>query len=334
MTTGPLIRIRRGAIVLASFFVVAVVVHHFLTHRAWLESIYWFVITVSTVGYGETSTETPSVQVFSILVIVIGMSVAAYVIGGFIQLWAAGEIERALGVRRMTREIEHLSGHTIVCGYGRLGKTLTEELFGRGLPFVVVEQNTEEAVEAADLGYLLVTGDATDEDVLLEAGVKRAKTLIVALQSDADNVFLTLTARNINPALRIIARGEQPPTEKKLIQAGADRVVMPAVLGARRMAAMVSHPHAAELIDLVTDHRALNAVLEELQIGDESPWAGRSIRDADARAKHRLLIVALRRADGNMVFNPEADLVVNSGDTAIVMGKREDIQVFRREYRL
>ena len=179
MTTGPLTRIRRGAIILASFFVVAVVVHHFLTQRTWLESIYWFVITVSTVGYGETSAEAPGVQAFTILVILVGMSVAAYVVGGLIQLWAAGEIERALGVRRMTREIDHLSGHTIVCGYGRLGKTLTEELFSRGLPFVVVEQNTEEAVEAADLGYLLVTGDATDEDVLLEAGVKRAKTLIV-----------------------------------------------------------------------------------------------------------------------------------------------------------
>jgi len=334
MTTGPLTRIRRGATVLASFFVLSVVVHHLLTERTWLASIHWFVVTVSSVGYGETSAETPPVQAFTILVILVGMSVAAYVVGGFLQLWAAGEIERALGVRRMTRDIDHLTGHTIVCGYGRLGKTLTEELFGRGLPFVVVEQNVEEASEAADLGYLLVTGDATDEDVLLEAGVKRAKTLIVALQSDADNVFLTLTARNINPALQIIARGEQPPTEKKLIQAGADRVVMPAVLGARRMAAMVSHPHAAELIDLVTDHRVLNATLEELQVGEESPWAGRSIRDANTRAKHRLLIVALRRADGNMVFNPEADMVVHAGDTAIVMGKREDIQVFRRENRL
>lgn len=320
--------------VLAAFFVVAAIVRRALTGETWLEAFYWLVITVSSVGYSERSIEEPVVQVFSIVVILIGISAAAYVVGGFIQLWAAGEIERVLGVRRMTREIEHLSGHTIVCGFGRLGQTLTEELYGRGLPFVVVEQSAEEVAEAADLSYLFVTGDATDEDVLLEAGVKRAKTLIVALDSDADNVFLTLTARNLNPALQIIARGELPPTEKKLLQAGADRVVMPAVLGARRMAAMVSHPHAAELIDLVTDHRVLNAALEELQVGPESPWTGKSIRDADARSKHHLLIVALRRADGNMVFNPGADLVVEAGDTAIVMGKREDIHTFKREYRL
>ncbi len=247
---------------------------------------------------------------FTIFAILVGVSLAAYVFGNFLQLLAQGAIERTLGVRRMHRDIDQLYNHTIVCGYGRVGKTLSEELAGRKVPFVVVEHEAEIVADAADTGYLFLTGDATDEDMLLEAGVKRASSLIVALRSDADNVFLTLTARNLNPRLRIIARGEQPATEKKLLQAGADRVVMPAVLGARRMAAMVSHPHAAELIDLVTDHRALNAVLEELQVPEESPWAGKSIRDAGTRSKHHLLIVALRRADGGMVFNPEADLVV------------------------
>ena len=333
-STIPLKRIRRGAFLLASVAVLATVGHHWLTGRTWLESIHWFVITVSTVGYGERSSEPPAVQAFTIVVVLVGIAAVAYPIGGFLQLWAQGEIERVLGVRRMTREIEHLTGHTIVCGFGRLGETLTEELAGRHLPFVVIEQEAALVANASDLGYLFVTGDATEEDVLQEAGVTRAKTLIVALRSDADNVFLTLTARNLNPNLRIIARGEQPPTEKKLLQAGADRVVMPAVLGARRMAAMVSHPHAAELIDLVTDHRALDASIAELLVGEDSPWAGKSIRDAATRTRYHLLIVALRRADGNLVFNPEADLVVEHGDTAIVMGKRQDIEKFRREYML
>lgn len=332
--TDPLTRIRRGAIVLGSFAIFTVIGHAYLAQRSWLESAYWFVITISTVGYGEKSTESPAVMAFTIFAILVGVSLAAYVIGNFLQLLAQGVIERTLGVRRMHRDIEHLYNHTIVCGYGRVGKTLADELGGRQVSFVVIENQPEEVADAADTGYLFLTGDATDEDVLLQAGVKRASSLIVALRSDADNVFLTLTARNLNPRLRIIARGEQPATEKKLLQAGADRVVMPAVLGARRMASMVSHPHAAELIDLVTDHRALNAALEELQVREESPWAGKSLRDAGTRSKHHLLIVALRRADGNLVFNPEADLVVNPGDTAIVMGKREDIQNFRREYRL
>jgi voltage-gated potassium channel len=332
--TDPLTRIRRGAILLGGFSIITVLVHAWLTGRSWLESVYWFVITISTVGYGERSSEPPAVMAFTIFAIVVGVSLAAYTLGNFLQLLAEGVIERTLGVRRMHHQIDQLYNHTIVCGYGRLGKTLIEELAARKVAFVVVENRAEEVAEAADTGYLFITGDATDEDVLLEAGVKRASTLIVALRSDADNVFLTLTARNLNPRLRIIARGEQPATEKKLLQAGADRVVMPAVLGARRMAAMVSHPHAAELIDLVSDHRALNAALEELPVSEESPWTGKSIRDAATRTKYHLLIVALRRSDGNMVFNPEADLVVNAGDTAIVMGKREDIQNFRREYRL
>ena len=332
--TDPLTKIRRGAFLLAGFSVLTIVGHALLTGRSWLESIYWFVITISTVGYGERSTETPAVMAFTIFAILVGVSLAAYVIGNFLQLLAQGVIERTLGVRRMHRDIDQLSNHTIVCGYGRVGKTLSEELAGRRVPFVVVESEAEIVAEAADTGFLFLTGDATDEDTLLEAGVKRASSLIVALRSDADNVFLTLTARNLSPRLRIIARGEQPATEKKLLQAGADRVVMPAVLGARRMAAMVSHPHAAELIDLVTDHRAMNAALEELIVPETSPWTGKSIRDAGTRTKHHLLIVALRRADGSMVFNPEADLVVHAGDTAIVMGKTEDIQNFRREYRL
>jgi len=331
--TDPLTKVRRGAMVLAGFSVVAVAAHVWLTGRSCLESVYWFVITISTVGYGEKSSESPPVMAFTVFAILVGVSLAAYVFGNFLQLLAQGAIERALGVRRMHRDIDQLYNHTIVCGFGRVGKTLSEELAGRKIPFVVIEHETEIVAEAADTGYLFLTGDATDEDTLLEAGVKRASSLIVALRSDADNVFLTLTARNLNPRLRIIARGELPTTEKKLLQAGADRVVMPAVLGARRMAAMVSHPHTAELIDLVTDHRALNATLEELQIPEESPWAGKSIREA-GRIKHRLLIVALRRADGGMVFSPEADLVVQPGDTAIVMGKSEDIQNFRRENRL
>jgi voltage-gated potassium channel len=330
--TDPLTRIRRGAIVLAGFSLFVVFGHHWLTQRSWLESVYWFVITIATVGYGERSTETPAVMAFTIFAILVGVSLAGYVIGNFLQLLAEGVIERTLGVRRMHHQIDQLNGHTIVCGYGRLGKTLAKELSNRNVPFIVIEHHSEEVAEAAGTGYLFLTGDATDENMLLQAGIQRAGTLIVALDTDADNVFLTLTARNLNPKVRIIARGEQPSTEKKLLQAGADRVVLPAVLGARRMATMVSHPHAAEVVDLVSDYRALNASLEELRVTASTPWAGKSIRDAGTRTKHRLLIVAVRRADGSMEFIPDPTFVMQPGDTAIVMGKREDIESFLRDY--
>ncbi len=332
--TDPLTRVRRGAFVLWGFTTFAIVVHHGLTRRSWLESAHWLVVTISSVGYGEKSLEGPAVQAFTIFVILVGISLAAYTLGGFLQLLTQGEIDRALGVRRMSRGIDQLTGHTIICGYGRLGQTLAEELAAHRDPFVVVERDAQLVAEAAETGCLFVVGDATQEESLEKAGVQRAKALIVALDSDADNVFLTLTARNLNPTLTIIARGDLPTTEKKLLQAGANRVVMPALLGARRIAHMINRPHAAELIDLVTDRRVLNVQMEELPVGEESPWAGTSIRDAGTRAVHRLLIVALRRADGTMVFNPDADLVVRPGDTAIVMGKREDIEKFRQEQRL
>lgn len=305
-----------------------------LTDRPWLESVHWFVITIATVGYGEKSIEPPSVQLFTIVVILVGISLAAYTFGGFLHLLAQGEIEGALGERRMSRDISHLSGHTIVCGFGRLGKTLADELAENGLPFVVVDHDIERITEASELNYLFIQGDATSEEILEKSGVGRAKTLIVALDHDANNVFLTLTARNLNATLRIIARGEQPSTEKKLLQAGADRVVLPAVLGARRIAAMVSRPHAAELMDLMIDRRQLNAEMEEYTVSAESLYAGKSIRDAGMRARHRLLIIGIRRADGQMIFNPDADLVVQAGDTAVVMGRHEDIQMFRDELRL
>ena len=332
--TDPLTRIRRGAIVLAIFSALTIVFHHLLTKRPWLESAHWFVITIATVGYGEKSIEPPSVQLFTIVVILVGISLAGYTFGGFLHLLAQGEIEWALGERRMSKEIAQLNGHTIVCGFGRLGKTLAHELAENHLSFVVVDHNNERITEASELKYLFIQGDATSEEILEKSGVCRAKTLVVALDHDANSVFLTLTARNLNRNLRIIARGEQPSTEKKLLQAGADRVVLPAVLGARRIAAMVSRPHAAELIDLMIDRRQLNAELEELTVSADSLCAGKSIRDTGTRAVHRLLIIGIRRADGNMIFNPDADVIVHPGDTAIVMGRREDIQKFRDEQRL
>ena len=332
--TDPLTRIRRGAIILVGFTALTIVLHHSLTERPWLESVHWFVITIATVGYGEKSIEPPSVQLFTIFVILVGISLAAYTFGGFLHLLAQGEIESALGERRMSREISHLSSHTIVCGFGRLGKTLADELAENRLPLVVVDHDIDRITEASELGYLFVQGDATNEEVLEKSGVCRAKTLIVALDQDANSVFLTLTARNLNSKLHIIARGEQPSTEKKLLQAGADRVVLPAVLGARRIAAMVSRPHAAELMDLMIDRSQLNADLEEFTVSPKSLYAGKSIRDTGTRARHRLLIIGIRRADGSMIFNPDADFVVQVGDTAIVMGKHEDIQSFRDEQRL
>ena len=331
--SAPLTRIRRGLLFLAVFFVFAVCFRNFLSEDGTLlESIYWLVITVSSVGYGERSTISPELQMFSILVIVIGMLAAAYTFGGLIQLMTEGEMERALGVRRMTRDIGQLEGHVIICGYGRTGRILAEDLARQDVPFVVIDVVQDAIVEAQADGYLAMVGDATEEHVLEEASVTKATTLISALNEDADNVFLTLTARNLSPDLRIIARGEQPATERKLLQAGANRVVLPAVIGARRIGTLVTRPHTAELIERLTDVSTLDVDLKELVIPSTSPLVNQTVRNAEARRKHKLLVVAVRRADGEMVFNPDADLTFLAGDTLIVMGLQDDVTRFRNEF--
>ncbi|WP_197526572.1 potassium channel family protein [Botrimarina colliarenosi] len=327
-------RIRRGATFLGAFFVVSVVGYRWLTGCTWLDAIYFFVISVSTVGYGETSSARPEVQIFTIGVIVFGVVGVGYLVALIIQSMIEGQIEHALGVRRMEHKIEHLKRHAIVCGYGRLGQTITKELRRRNKAFVVVDKDPDIVAAALEEGMLAMLGDATEEETLLQAGIREAETMVIALQSDADNVFLTLTARNLVPKLRIIARGEQVATEKKLHQAGADQVVLPAVIGGRRMAALVTRPNAAEMLENFTNHEKIDVDLEELRIPDSSPLVGKTVRETGSRQQHNLMIIGIRRAEGSMVFNPAPDDRFEVDDTLVVMGRVDDVHTFQRMHRL
>jgi voltage-gated potassium channel len=328
-----LVRIRRGAVVLG-VVVVAAVCGYRAFGWSWLESVYMVVITVATVGYGERSDLSPGVQAFTILVILSGISAAAYTFGGFVQMMTAGEIEKAIGSRRRARDIENLNGHVVVCGFGRIGQILCEELSRHKRGFVVIDNNQDRTELAQQLGYLTHAGDATEEEVLLAVGVARAKTLVTALNSDAANVFITLTSRNLNRSLQIIARGEFPSTQKKLLQAGADRVVLPAATGAQRMANMIIRPSTVELLELVAGHSVLDVQVDEVSVPATSPLVGKTVLSAETRSKHGLLVVAVKRAHGAMVFNPDGDFAFEAGDTVIAMGKPEHIARFREENRV
>lgn len=319
---------------MAGFFTVAVFAYKWLTGCSWLDAVYFFVITVSTVGYGEQSVLDTDEKLLTIAIILVGVVAVGYTVGLIVQSMVEGQINQALGVRRMEKEIDQLSGHAIVCGYGRIGKTIAAELARRKKKFVIVDQS-DEIIEAAREDHLLVIhGDATDEEVLVHAGIARATTLVVALKNDADNVFLTLTARNLQPTLRIIARGEQSATEKKLRQAGADQVVLPAVIGGRRMAALVTRPNAAEMLEHFTNHEKIDVELEELRIVPDSPLVGSTVRDTASRERHNLLIVGIRRSGGQMVFNPAPEDLFEQGDTLVVLGKKDDVEAFQRNLRL
>lgn len=331
--SNSLRRVRQGALVLCVLFVVAVIGYR-IAGRSWLDAVYMVVITISTVGYGEDSSLEIREQILTIFVILFGISAAVFTFGGFIQMTMEGELERTLTRGRTTRAIDKLNGHVVLCGYGRIGRILAHELAAHQRPFIVIDKDAEVLAEAQNAGYLVLLGEATEEEVLQSAGVERARTLVTALPSDAANVFITLTSRNLNRDLQIIARGEYPTTEKKLLQAGADRVVLPAAIGALRMAAMITRPSTIELMELVSGKSVLDIEVDEIVVAAGSQLAGKSLAEGPARSRSGLLVVAVKKADGAMTFNPDAQLVFQPGDTIIIMGKQDDIDRFREEYRV
>ncbi|MCA9238014.1 MAG: potassium channel protein [Planctomycetales bacterium] len=337
--TPVLRRVRRGVIVVAVFVTLAVIGHRLVAGDSLLDSLYWTVITLATVGYSERPDETLTVaqKAFTIGTILTGTLTVGYAVALVVQASVEGELHKALGARRMTREISQLNKHVIICGFGRMGQNLAERLHRKEVPFVITERNEDRVAEAADAGYLHFQGDATDEETLAAVGIERARTLVVALHGDADNVFLTLTARNMNPELQILARGELRGTDKKLVQAGANQVIMPAVIGAQQIADIIVKPNAARLLygtgkPSTAASQSMDADMEELQIPLGSPLIGQTIRDAATRQTHAVLIVSVRRADGELFFNPNADVEFAAGDTLVVIGESTNVQEFRKTF--
>ena len=322
-------RARRGALVLGCVMVWSILSFHWLFKKPLLESIYWTVITVAGVGYSQSiDAEVPEARQFlSIVVILVGMLTLAYTLGMLIQAIVEGQLDQAMGAKRMKKEISKLKDHVIICGFGRIGQNLAHRLARHGVPFIVIDPSSETISEAKTHEYLCLEADATDEEVLCSAGLDRASTIVFGIQSDPDNVFLTLTVRNMNPDITIIARGEHPRTEKKLLQAGATQVVMPAIIGAERIADTIIRPEASDLLRCVGHESGLNAELEEFKFTAESPYTGRTVRETEEK-QEQLMIVAVRRPNGETIFNPKDDEILHVGDVVIVMGPEADIEQF------
>jgi voltage-gated potassium channel len=326
-----------------SFFLTTIVVAvcgYVLAGWTPLDAIYMVVITVFGVGFGEIGPMTPQLRVFTIGVIMAGCTSLGYIVSGILQMITEGEIKKALGDRRMTREISTLRDHVIICGYGRMGQILARQMIEARQLFVIIDHNPDRTETARAMGYLICPGNATDEHVLIAAGIERAKVLATALPDDAVNVFITLTARSLNPDLIILARGEYPSTEKKLRQAGADHVVLPAEIGALRMSHIITHPAALNFLEEAEGGNNLNELLAELQmyldellVPADSPLVGSNISTVEVQGHGTFLIVALRRSDGSTIIHPQ-DVFLHAGDTVIVMGHRGDIPKFAEHYAL
>ena len=293
-----------------------------------LDSIYMAVITIATVGYGEVvdTSVRPALRVFNMFVILFGIGIMLYVFSASTAFIVEGELKDIFRRRKMLKQIRDLTSHFIVCGADETGQYVVQELLKTGNPFVVIDASDEHLEKIQHLGeFPVLQGDAADEEVLESAGLGRARGLVTVLPEDKDNLMVTVTARQKNPSLRIVARCTDARVADKLIRAGANSAVSPNMIGGLRLASELIRPHVVGFLDLMLRDQSKTLRVEEISLTQGSPWAGKTIHDTEIHRRFELLALALRKTSGEMKYNPQGDNVLAAGDVLLVMGNVNDI---------
>ena len=283
-----------------------------------LDAVYQTVTTITTVGFREVQPLDSNGKVFTIVLILAGVGVALYTLTVLFELLAEGHLGRAVERRRMEKKIASLSGHVVVCGWGRVGRTIARELTLGGKEVVVIDEDPARLMTVTSYPY--VNGDASDDDVLRQAGIDRASALVAAVSTDPANLFITLSGRSLRPDLFIVARAREESSVAKLERAGADRVVNPQEIGGARMAAFLVQPHVTEFIDVVMHDREMALRLEEIEVAPQSPLAGISVSEAHVRDRTGALVLAIREPDGGFITSPDARTEMRAGQVLIAIG--------------
>lgn len=287
-----------------------------------LNALYQTVTTVTTVGFREVEPLTDGAKVFTIVLILVGVGTALYTLGALIETVLEGQLSGVFRRQRMDRRISAMTDHVIICGWGRVGRVIAREMVAAGQDHVVIDVDPDRIASASGATVL---GDATEDAVLEEAGVRRARALVAALDTDAGNLFVTLSARTFGPQLFIVSRVRLEENEEKLRRAGADRIINPQSIGGARAAAFLLQPHVTEFLDVVMHDRDIEFRLEEVRIPTDSPLAGRSIRDAHVRDQTGALVLALREPDGRFITNPAPEHVLGDGQVLIAIGTKHEL---------
>jgi voltage-gated potassium channel len=290
-----------------------------------MDAVYQTVTTVTTVGFRELHPLSAGGRIFTMALILVGVGTVLYTFTLVLEAVVEGQIQELLGRKRMERQIGRMSDHVIVCGFGRVGRNLAQYVANAGDDVVVIENDPARAAAAEGAAHV-VRGDATSDEVLREAGIDRARVLVTALNTDAENLFVTLTARSLREDLFIVARARAETSEAKLAQAGADRVVNPQGIGGARMAAFVLQPHVAEFLDVVMHDGSLEFRLEEVPVPQGSPLAGSSLRDTHIRDSTGALVLALRETGGEFTTNPPPETVLAAGQILIAIGTEAQLK--------
>lgn len=289
-----------------------------------LDSLYVAAQTVTTVGYGDLAPATRNGRIFSTVFMLVGVGVVLYALTSVVQGIVQSELVATFGERRQSRKMSKLRNHFIICGAGRVGSHLIRGLLGGEETFIVIEKDPQKVAELLDLGVIVLVRDATLEESLQEAGVEHARGLAACLPDDADNVYVVLTARDLNPKLHIVARAAEEQAESKLIRAGANRVVAPTIIGGHRMAMALTKPAVHDFLGSITANK-LELAFEQLEVDPSSQFVGRKLSETNIRSELDIVVVSIRRSHGEILFNPGGDAIIENGDVLIAIGHAESL---------
>ena len=319
------LRLGRAVLILLGILMFGTFGYYLIEDWTIFDSFYMTVITISTVGFAEISPPTALGRVLTVIIIIAGISFGTYTIGTIVRIFVEGELMNYFGRRKVQKKISDLADHFIVCGYGRIGRIICDELAADNFDFVIIEQNPEAVEDVVEKNYLCIEEDATTEEALHLAGIMKARALVTAVNSDANNVFITLTAKGLRQDIFVLARASDEGNEDKLLRAGATRVVSPYLIGGKRMGQILKRPTVADFIDITTTGNRLGLVMEEAKVREGSGLNGKNLIDSSLRRDFGVIIVAIKRPSGEMIYNPLPSETLGSGDVIVVIGKHEDL---------
>ncbi|MFW6364860.1 MAG: potassium channel family protein [Spirochaetota bacterium] len=303
----------------------ATLLYHYVERIPLFTSFYMTIITLSTVGFAEVIELSTAGRIITICVIFSGITIVAYSASSLLKLVIEGELQQSFGRKKLERSISRLINHYIVCGYGRIGSLIANELYKNKIDCVVIERNERLIDQLKSSGRLYIQGDATDESVLISAGIHQAKGIVTAVKSDVDNVFIVLSARSIKPDIYILSRATEKGTEQKLKKAGATKVILPYLIGGMRMAQTLISPAVADFVDITMVDSELGLEMGEARIEERSLLARQTLLDSNIRKDYGMIVVAIKKADGTMKFNPTSEVVLEPNDVIVVLGQKKDL---------
>lgn len=314
--------------VLLSILCVGTLGFHYLEGWNFVESLYATVVTLSTVGYGDFIPHSSKGMLFTVFLIIVGVGTMLYTVGFITETMIEGRLNIILGRGRLEKMIKKMQNHYIICGCGRIGRLICKELAEEKVEFVVIDNNQEVIQRIEEEGFVYYKGDATHDKTLLAAGIKKAKGIICVLPSDAENLYVILTARELNQDIFILSRSDDEESEKRLLRAGADRVESPYMMGGMRMAMAILRPAMLDFVEITTMKQSLELRMDEIAVCSDSSYIGKSLEDSQIKQKFGLIVVAVKQESGKMIFNPMAKYVIESNDKLIVLGEVENINLF------